>query len=272
MPELPEVETIRRDLVRMIKDLTIRDIRFFDTRVIRDISPQIFRKNLIGRRVTHIERHGKALVFRLSPGRALLVVQLMMTGQLVLQRELSKDRATKVVFVLSNGQYLLYNDHRVFGRLQIVEDLKAVKYFQILGPEPLARGFTSEILSARLHGRKRPIKNVLLDHTVLAGIGNIYAAEILFAARIHPQRSAIDLAAGEIRWLHRAIKEVLHKAVASRGTSMNTYRDADGQKGKFMNYIRVYGREEEPCPRCRKPIRRITQAGRSTFFCEHCQK
>lgn len=272
MPELPEVETIRRDLNRQILNYTIQDVRFFDTRVIRDISPQAFRKILLGRTIDQIHRRGKALIFQLNPKPVFFVVQLMMTGQLVLRKKMRREPATKVVFVLSNGRYLHYNDQRVFGRLQVVADLETMKYFRNLGPEPLSKGFTAQKLAEFVRTRRRAIKNVLLDHTTVAGIGNIYAAEILFAAGIDPRRPAAGLESREISRLYRAIKQILRQAVSLRGSSVNTYRDAAGQKGSFINYIKVYDRTGQACPRCHNPVSRIVQAGRSTFFCEGCQK
>jgi len=272
MPELPEVETIRRDLNRRILNHTIQDIRFFDTRVIRNISPQVFRSALLGQTIDQIQRRGKALVFHLKPGAGLFVIQLMMTGQLVLRRDMRREPATKVVFVLSNGRYLHYNDQRVFGRLQIVANLETIKYFRVLGPEPLSRGFTAQKLAEAVKTRRRAIKDVLLDHQAIAGIGNIYAAEILFAAGIDPRRLASDLESREIFRLHHATRKILRQAVLLRGSSVNTYRDAAGHKGNFINHIKVYDRTGQACPRCRKPVSRIVQAGRSTFFCEGCQK
>jgi len=272
MPELPEVETIKRDLEKVILQKRIISVQILDRRVIRDIPPENFSKALAGQQIDSILRRGKALVFTLLPSRKMLVVQLMMTGQLVASSKAGASRDKRIVFLLSNHKYLLYNDQRKFGQLRIVRDLKEIKYFRILGPEPLAAEFTKEYLTAALGKTGRPIKNVLLDHTVVAGIGNIYASEILFAAGISPQRPANRLNLSEVKRLHAAIPAILKQAIRFRGTSMRNYRDASGKKGNFLARLQVYGRDGNPCRKCRAQIQRKVMAGRSTFFCPGCQK
>jgi len=272
MPELPEVETIRRDLDKRIKGLEIVKVEILDRRVVRHRTEIEFVRHLAGKKFTGVLRRGKALIFNFEGTAPHLVVQLMMTGQFLLTASPTKVKATKVVFTLSNDQYLIYNDHRLFGRLQVVEDLATFPYLMKLGPEPLGSGFSSAWLAKNVLLHRTAIKKLLLDHHFVAGIGNIYASEILFAAGILPQRPANSLSAKEAARLHHSVREVLKLAVQHRGTSMNTYRDADGQEGQFLSFLKVYGREGEACSDCRRLIKKEVMSGRSTFFCETCQQ
>lgn len=270
MPELPEVETIARDLRRDILNQRVRNIAVYDDRVIRGQSPQQFIQSLKGRRLEKILRRGKALILELNNGRY-FVIQLMMTGQLIYAAGPARAKETKVILRLSNDQYLHYNDQRLFGRLQVVDSLRQIPYFRKLGPEPLAARFSTKWLKEKLREKKVPIKPLLMDSTFVAGIGNIYASEILFQSRINPKRYAHRLKKEEIKNLHAATRKVLTQAIRLRGTSMNTYLDTSGKEGLFMKRIKVYGRENEHCPQCRTPLARIIQRGRSTFYCPRCQ-
>lgn len=269
MPELPEVETIARDLRHEILGQRIEEAGVYDVRVIRQ-PVQGFKRALKGRRFTRITRRGKAIVIELD-NRCYFIVQLMMTGQLIYSSH-PPDARTKVSLRLSNGRYLHYNDQRLFGRLRVVDDLRQIPYFQRLGPEPLDSEFSASWLAGKLRGKKVPIKPLLMDHTFVAGIGNIYASEILFQSRIHPRRPAHRLKKEEIAKLHSVVQGILREAIHWRGTSMNTYRDANGDKGGFMSRIKVYGRENERCSRCKTALAKIFQRGRSTFFCPRCQR
>lgn len=280
MPELPEVETIARDLRRKILGQRIQDIAVYDNRVIRQPAGQ-FVKSLKGRRLNKVSRRGKALILELDNGRY-FVIQLIMTGQLIDSTRPRQDKVTKVSLRLSSGRYLHYNDQRLFGRLQVVDTLEQIPYFCKLGPEPLADGpleaslakdgFSPSWLAKKLKGKKVPIKALLMDHTFVAGIGNIYASEILFQSRINPKRPAHRLKKEEVNKLHAATRKILTEAIRWRGTSINTYRDANGEKGWFIRRIKVYGRENEDCFRCKTPLSKILQRGRSTFFCPRCQR
>jgi formamidopyrimidine-DNA glycosylase len=275
MPELPEVETIKSDLIKKIIHQRISSVEVLDQRVIQPLTADKFIKNLKGLSVRNISRRGKALVLTLSNHRY-LVVHLRMTGQLMIAKNKSvesiRTAATKVIFTLSNGKDLLYNDQRIFGRLNIVDRLDELSYFRKLGVEPLDDSFDDQWLDLQLKKRKMPIKPFLLDQHVIAGIGNIYASEILFQSKIKPTRPANRLKKEEVKLLYRSIIQVLREAIASRGTSMRNYRDGDGNKGNFMNKITVYGRANEICRHCRaQSIKKIVQAGRSTFYCSHCQ-
>ncbi len=268
MPELPEVETIACDLSKAILRKTISSVEVIDPFVVKQEKSQ-FIARLVKAKVEAVERRGKALVFNLSSGD-ILVVQVMMTGQLVFNA--LPEKHTRVVFCFSDKTHLLYNDQRRFGHLKVVANLSEVNYFNILGPEPLTPNFSAQYLHAKLRLSTRPIKNCLLDHTVVAGIGNIYACEILFRAGISPKRLAKRISRLQAVAIYHHSVEVLNEAIQARGSSMRNYRDGAGQKGGFGTLVQVYGREDQPCIKCKKTIKRITQSGRSSFFCPSCQK
>ncbi|MCR4337594.1 MAG: bifunctional DNA-formamidopyrimidine glycosylase/DNA-(apurinic or apyrimidinic site) lyase [Candidatus Omnitrophica bacterium] len=274
MPELPEVETICRDLKKSVVGERIKEVVIFDHRVIRFPKPAEFQSQLRGAWIKGIERRGKALILEMATSRRkrrFLVVQLMMTGQLVCSAQEQKTALTRLTFLLCNKDHLHYNDQRLFGRLYLVNDLNEISYFQSLGPEPLAKDFVCSGLQERLQKKSTLIKPLLLQHSFVAGIGNIYASEILFQAHIHPQRVAKTLCSDEIEKLYQAIRNILARAVKRRGTSMNTYRDGYGKRGQFIQEIQVYGRDTKACYRCGTPIERMVMQGRSTFFCRWCQ-
>jgi formamidopyrimidine-DNA glycosylase len=273
MPELPEVETICRDLLRLVRGLVFEDVRIIDRRVIRGGSGAFFHRSLVGRKIVDVRRRGKAVVLDL--GGLCLVVQPMMTGQLVARSGPAEDvllKETKIVFLLSKRRQLLYNDQRLFGRLQIVAREEDLDYIRQLGPDPLDKNFTVEVLAERLRQRRPAIKTVLMDGRCIAGIGNIYASEILFRCGIDPCQSAMRLSMPQMMRLHKAVLEVLCEAVAMGGTTVRNYRSGDGQSGQFQNVVRVYGRDGQPCQVCGREIVRIVQSQRSTFYCSHCQK
>jgi len=263
MPELPEVETIRRDLAKLILRKKILSVQVRDKRILKGLNTQ----QLTDRTISDIQRRGKAIIIAFKP-LGFLVVQPKMTGQLVYGKENEKSKLT---FNLSNAAYLNYNDQRLFGKLTFVRELNEMDFLRTLGPEPFDEQFTDEWLAGQIGKRKTSIKALLLNQNIIAGIGNIYASEILFYAGIRPQRPAYSLKKREIQTLHQKIIQVLSEAINLRGTSMNTYIDASGQKGGFMKRIRIYGRENEQCFVCRTPITRIVQNGRSSFFCRRCQ-
>jgi len=270
MPELPEVETIKRDLAARIIGLTIQSIDVYDERVIKDFGQQKFKKILTGKTIENVERRGKAIILKFKDN-GFLIVQVKMTGYL-LYGEKQSSNETKVIFKLSNGKYLTYNDQRTFGWLIVTDNLRKIPYLNTIGPEPLGAVFTSNWLKEHLQRRKTPIKTLLMNQHFLAGVGNIYASEILFSAYIHPQKPANRLKEDEVHALYQATVDILNEAIDYRGTSIRNYRDSRGRKGSFINRIKVYGRENKHCPRCAKPIIRIVQSGRSTFYCQNCQK
>ena len=271
MPELPEVETICRGLQKVVRGQRIERVRVVDGRVVRNMTAAAFARRLRGAEIRDVRRRGKAVIFALSPAGDFLVVQLMMTGQLIYDQGQGAFPATKVIFHLSNSGRVLYNDHRLFGRLQVVRDLDEIPYFRILGPEPLARTFDRAGFVRGLADRRLPVKSLLMDHRFVAGIGNIYASEILAACGIRPERPAGSLTGSEQDAVYQAVIGVLRDAVRARGTSINTYRDGDGMRGRYQHALRVYGRDGQACRVCGQTIERVVLSGRSTFFCPGCQ-
>ena len=266
MPELPEVETIKQGLERQIVGRSILDVEAFDRLVLGSPKNEFIRR-LKNKKVAAVSRRGKAIILTLEP-KAFLVVQLAMTGQLIYGQ---KSSGSKVTLRLSNGKYLHYNDARRFGRLHVLKELGELKFLRTLGPEPLGKDFNVQWLTGRLRARKSPIKSLLMNQFFVAGIGNIYASEILFRAGINPTRPAKSLKEKEIKNLHQKTQEILKEAIRLRGSSIDTYRDIYGKKGNFLKRIQVYGRQDEVCHRCGNTIQAIVQSGRSTFFCCRCQ-
>jgi formamidopyrimidine-DNA glycosylase len=268
MPELPEVETIVRDLSKSLRGKIFSDVIVHDAFLLRQ-KKKDFVQRVKGQAIEEISRRGKAVIIRLSSGES-LVVQLMMTGQLIADGK--EGIHTRLTFKFSDKSMLLYNDQRRFGQLRVVADLSEVGHFNILGPEPFSKEFTPARISGIFRKTARPVKNVLLDHTFVAGIGNIYACEILFRGQVDPRRQARRLKPDEIKTIHHMIIEVLKESIAYRGCSMRNYRDGSGREGRFKERLAVYARQGLACPRCQQPVLRITQSGRSTFYCGQCQK
>ncbi|HNW38812.1 MAG TPA: bifunctional DNA-formamidopyrimidine glycosylase/DNA-(apurinic or apyrimidinic site) lyase [Candidatus Omnitrophota bacterium] len=265
MPELPEVETIKTDLQRIILGKKILRVNIHNPKVIRQIPPAVFKKSLEGLRIKSIFRRGKLLVLELSNGK-FLTVHLKMTGQLVIP---GGSKTSRLSFVLSGGTILDFNDQRLFGELRLVSDWKKLKFIQRLGPEPF--DLTLAGFRDMLSKRKTEIKPLLLDQSFISGIGNIYAAEILFHAKIHPQTRAYSLTEDKQRVLYRQIRAVLKNAIKHGGSSVDDYVRVSGKNGDYARFHRVYGREGKPCFVCSIPVKRIAQGGRGTYFCPKCQ-
>ena len=270
MPELPEVETVARGLRASLLGRTITGVTVGWPRTIARLGVSEFAERVAGQRVTLIGRRGKYVIIGLS--RDYLLIHLKMSGRLcVVPRAKPPDRHVHVSFDLEDGRQLRFRDVRKFGRIYLVDD--PLEITARLGPEPLADEFTVEAFSRLLAGRRGRLKPLLLNQEFLAGLGNIYADEALFAARLHPMRKADSLTAHEQSRLYEAVRTVLKQAVASRGTTLDDggYTDADGRAGGYQDRISVYGRGGEPCLRCETPIERIVIGGRSAHFCPHCQ-
>ena len=264
MPELPEVETIRRDVEPWVRNRAIKAVRANRAgRVLRSLGAKGLEKAIRGKKIERVERRGKFLIFRLNSGGCLLI-HLGMTGKILK----APDRFVKVEFKLSNGKSFYFSDIRKFGRVQYFDHYPVFK----LGPEPLTDDFTAERFGEMLRQRKANIKNLLLDQKLLAGVGNIYASEALYRAGIDPRRKAKSLKKLEINKLHSAIRQVLSEGIRHRGTTISDYQDASGKSGGYQHQLKVYGRTGNTCAKCRTPIRRIVIAQRSTFYCPKCQK
>ena len=274
MPELPEVETIVSDLRPLVDGRTVTavDLRF--PSIVRHPEPEAFARDLPGQRVVALERRGKYMLLRLGGG-AVLVVHLGMTGQLLHKQPEDPYRPhTHAVLSLDNGTQLRYSDPRRFGRLLLgtEAELIAARRLPRLGPEPLDPEFTPADLHRRLAGRRAPLKLLLLDQSVLAGVGNIYADEACFRARIRPDRPAGRLSRERVGRLHAAVRESLLQGIANRGSSVDDYVDLYGARGRQQEELQVYGRGGRPCFKCGAPLTLVRLGGRATVFCRRCQR
>ena len=266
MPELPEVETIRNELLPHVLGREITGVDLFWERIVRRPSVEEFRSRVIGQRITGLSRRGKYLFFHLSGG-GVLVMHMKMTGSLLVDP--SNDKFTRAVIYLDNGVALHFRDPRKFGVMWLDSDDSAVA--EKLGPEPLGDDFTPELLAKLLRNRTAPVKPVLLDQSIIAGIGNMYADEALFDAKIHPMRTAGSLTTDEIERLHGSIRRVLLKALNSKGASIRNYIRPDGSPGTAHDEFNVAHGVGKNCPNCGTPIKRIVVRGRGTYFCPECQ-
>jgi len=265
MPELPEVETIKNDLKKIILGKSITQVRVHEPRVIRQPSAGEFKKGLSGAKINDVFRRGKLLVLELSGGK-FLTIHLRMTGQLVYP---GGGKASRVFFGLSGGKGLDFNDQRLFGELRLVRDWQSLPFVKKLGPEPF--DLTLAKFKDMLSGCKTQIKPLLMNQEFICGIGNLYAAEILFCARINPLRRAQSLNTQEKKSLYLAMQKVLRMAIKHGGSSIDDYVRLSGRPGGYVAYHRVYGRAGKPCFICKSLIKRIAQAGRGTYFCPKCQ-
>jgi formamidopyrimidine-DNA glycosylase len=267
MPELPEVETIKNELAPWVVGQSFTKVTITDARLVCGCSTREVRRGLIGQKIQSLVRRGKYLIFRLSNGRS-MIIHLRMTGSLLLNPK-EVDRYARAVFHLSNGHRFVLNDRRRLGVLWLVDDANTV--VGKLGPEPLDKGFTPAILEQRLSRHHIPIKTALLDQCIVAGIGNMYADEALFAARIHPLRKCDELPAKEVRTLHNCIRRILRVAIGSKGASVDTYVRPEGELGTAHFDFKVAHKGDEPCPVCGCPVERIAVQNRGTYFCSRCQ-
>jgi formamidopyrimidine-DNA glycosylase len=269
MPELPEVETTVRALRPLLVGQTIVSTRNDWRRHIVMPEWEAFQVRIHGRTIQAINRRAKYLVFSLSDGET-LIIHLKMSGRLlVIAKDVPADKHIHTVFGLGNGQELRFGDQRKFGRVYLVREPADV--LAGLGPEPLEATFTTERLAQRLHGRRRVLKPLLLDQTFIAGVGNIYADESLFYARLHPQRTSDSLQPDEIEALHGAIQKSLQLGIDREGASIEMYVKPDGSKGDMQNAVMVFRRTGYPCIICGSPIERMVLGGRSTHYCPNCQ-
>jgi len=276
MPELPEVETIRRGLAPHLCERMITAVQCHRPSLrypLPDLSV------LEGQRIIAVRRRAKYLLFDLEKKAAstpqTLVWHLGMTGQFhVLPQQAQAGAHEHVCIQLENGQSLRYRDARRFGYADLLhtEVIEQHQWFCNLGPEPLLDGFHVDHLRTHCVKRKAPIKNVIMNASVVVGVGNIYASEALFRAGIHPARAAGNISAQRLKLLVDVIQQVLIEAIAAGGSSISDFVDADGKPGYFSHSFQVYGRQGKACERCLKPINRIIQAGRSTFYCPQCQR
>ena len=275
MPELPEVETIRRQLAPRVAGRTIVEAQIFDPLWCAPRAPEEAEADLRGERITSLVRRGKYLILAFEDDR-FCVMHLRMTGNLLWVAEADDFLGRpylRVRLVLDDGHRLLFVDLRRFGTGIVIDGGSRLDEYlaERVGPEPLEPDFTPDVLASATRGRKAPVKAFLLDQRRLAGVGNIYADEALFRARIHPLRPAGKLRRTEIERLHRGIIEALEAGIVRQGASIDRYRDSNGERGSMQEEFLVYSREGEPCVRCGRPIIKTVTAGRGTYVCRHCQ-
>ena len=271
MPELPEVETVRRQLEPLIRGRQIADFELAPgaERLLRGAAQDAVRAQLRGRSFANVDRRGKYLGLRLDDERC-CVVHLRMTGSLHFREPGASDEPfTRAIFQLADGYQLRFVDIRKFGTIDVVDEMADA--LPELGPEPLGNEFSVDALRDALSGRTIALKAALLDQRNIAGIGNIYADEALFIARLHPEVPAGALRPNERAALHAAIREVLEEGVAHGGASFRDYTDTAGEEGEQQYYVRVFRRTDQPCDECATPIRRTIVGGRATHWCPKCQ-
>lgn len=271
MPELPEVETIVRDLARLLPGARFAEVDVLRPDLLERLEPGQFVGALQGARVRAVSRRAKNIVIDLGDPR--LVVNLGMTGRLLVQPpEAPLPTHLGVIFRLDDGRLLLYQDVRRFGMLSLLSAGEWERRDRGMGLEPLDPEFTPQALLDLARRSRVAVKSWLMDQRRVVGVGNIYASEALFRAGIDPRRPARSLSPADAERLHAAVREVLLEAINFRGTTLLDYRDAAGERGGFAERLRVYDRAGEPCRACGAPIQRLVQGGRSTFHCEACQR
>lgn len=275
VPELPETETIARDLDRDVTGVRIVGVRVTKVDVLREVSSAELARTVRGATITHCWRRAKLVVLDLSTGHR-IVVQPRFTGALLIdsgQLPESELRYSTLAFALSDGRTLHYRDIRRLGTVALMTPERFAEYIAPLGIEPLDRAFTAAHLSVLLRASRQTIKKVLMDQRILAGVGNIYANEALWRAGIDPSRLAATIAPDDVAALRDAIVDVLTESIALRGTSFRDYRDASGRKGAFSERLAVYGHAGDPCPRCgHRLIGTHAIDGRMTVLCAQCQE
>ena len=273
MPELPEVETVRARLEPLLVGRTFERVEILDGRLTRPDDPVAVAAELQGEVVVSVERRGKYLVVRFESGRVLLI-HLRMTGSLLLLRNgtAPEDPYRRAVVTLDNDSDVAYRDVRRFGTWLLLEPGELEPYLAArVGEELLDRRLSAQMLERLLERRRAPIKAVLLDQRVFAGVGNIYADEALWWGRIHPLRPAASLDRSELRALLRGVRKSLMHGIARQGATLRDYRGADGRAGSMQREFRVYGRLGEPCTRCGMPIEKTRAGGRGSWYCPNCQ-
>jgi formamidopyrimidine-DNA glycosylase len=269
MPELPEVESVRRAIAPALGGRTLEHVEIDDVRLTRPEDPLAVAAELTGERVDRVDRRGKYLILRFASGRALLI-HLRMTGSLL--RDPVDATHLRARLRLDDGTTVAYRDVRRFGTWLLLEPGELEPYLaERLGEEPLVSAFTAKGLGERLQGRRAPLKAALLDQRTLAGLGNIYVDEALWYARLNPLRPGGSLERNELQRLHRAIRKALELGIARQGSTLSDYRLPDGSSGEMQSEFRAYGRTDEPCDRCGTIFAKARVGGRSTWYCPRCQ-
>jgi formamidopyrimidine-DNA glycosylase len=273
MPELPEVETVRRRLEPVLTGRLLARVEIRDPRLTRPLDPREVAAELEGERIAVVDRRGKYLILRFESGRALLI-HLRMTGTVLTGDAATGDDAYRRAGVtLDDGTPVAYRDVRRFGTWLLLEPEEVEAYVDArVGREPLDRAYKARHLAERLRGRRAPVKAALLDQRTVAGVGNIYADEALWRARIHPLTPAEALDAADVAALYRGVRQALQAGIRRQGSTLSDYRLPDGSRGRMQQEFKVYGRAGEPCERCGTPIDKIRAGGRGTWYCPSCQR
>jgi formamidopyrimidine-DNA glycosylase len=287
MPELPEVETVRIGLSGLLPGLRIKEVTHDWPKGFPNAAADV-RQFLVGARVREVRRRAKVLVIDLDTEYS-LIIHLKMTGQLVFRSQAAHfgaghpsgslvgelpDKSTRVIFTFDDNSKLFFNDQRKFGWVRLLPTLEVeqLDFFQKVGPEPLAADFTAEDFTARLQRRaKSGIKAVLLDQTVVAGVGNIYADESLWGAKIHPETKVQDVPKAKLKQLYTSLREILQLSIEKGGSTDRNYVNHEGKRGSYLSFAHVFRREGQPCPRCGTVVVKLRVAGRGTHICPHCQ-
>lgn len=287
MPELPEVETVVRGLNRLILKKKIAQVKHDWPKSFPNLEKDV-NDFMIGAEISKVQRRGKAIIIKLNNGWA-LVTHLRMTGQMVYRGEENwgaghpnddflndlPNKSTRVEIDFEDQTKLFFNDQRKFGYIKLLPEpeIEELSFFQKLGPEPLEDNFTVEIFKERLLKKKNSlIKPTILDQSVIAGVGNIYADEALWRAKIHPETRIKDFSNVDFKNLHESIRFVMNKSIEKGGSTDRNYVNADGSRGNYLEYAAVYHKNGQPCKRCGTEISKIRVGGRGTHFCENCQK
>ncbi len=282
MPELPEVETIRRELFNVLLKKMVSKVEILSDKTLR-VKRRFFIDNVLNFRIVNIKRIGKLLLIFLD-NEYVILIHLKMTGQLIYKQgnalifgghEIPGEnqmRFTRAILYFKDGAVLFFNDLRKFGYIDLVKKSEVERIARNYGPDPTSENFNFHVLKKICENRRAPIKAVLLNQKLIAGIGNIYADESCFAAGILPSRPANSLTVEELKKLARAIKQILKKAISQGGTTFRDYKRSTGKKGNYSDFLQVYGRNEQPCYRCGNIILKSKVAGRGTCFCPNCQK
>ncbi|UCD08391.1 MAG: bifunctional DNA-formamidopyrimidine glycosylase/DNA-(apurinic or apyrimidinic site) lyase [Dehalococcoidales bacterium] len=269
MPELPEVETVRNELTPHIIGRRITGLTFEWDRIVKKIQVEDFERGVIGQEILALDRRGKYLIFSLSSGDY-MIIHLKMTGSLLVQKKEDElPRFTRAVIHLDNDTDIVFRDPRKFGVMRLVDDPEPV--IGKLGPEPLKDDFTIDVFRERLLNRKAPMKALLCDQNVIAGIGSMYADEVMFDTGIYPVRLPESLSDKEKKHLYKAIRRILYAAIENKGASVNTYYRPDGSEGTAHFEFNVAHRGGQPCNVCGTPIERMVVRGRGTYYCPKCQ-
>jgi len=274
MPEMPEIEIIKRTLIEKVSGRTIKEVEFLLSRLVKWPSAGEFQAILTNKKIITLTRRGKYLLFHLD-NQQIMVVHLRMTGRLsYITPGMEADPFTRIIFKLDNGDLLLYADTRTLGTLYLLppDELWRISGLANMGPEPLSMEFSLLYITEMLRKRHGNLKGVLLNQKYIGGLGNIYVDESMAIAGIHPERIASSLADDEIEKLFHAINKVIADGITHGGTTFRDYRDGNGQKGTHQHHLIVYGRKAAPCLTCNTPIVWKVVSGRGTHFCPNCQK